>query len=87
MPLLMRKATFRKRELKNPISKYSIYGVLISIVSVFAATSVTSLLFFDEISIATVIKTQKTNPILWLLDLSPVVFAVWGPNYRAKNGL
>jgi diguanylate cyclase len=84
MSWLNRKLTFNKNEVKYPISKYSILGILISLSSVIIATVLTSFLYFDGININGIINAQKTNKLLWFLDFSPIVFAIWG-QYAGKK--
>ena len=78
MRLLKRKPTFNREKIKYPLSKYSVYGVLISLVTIVCSTLVTSLLFFNEISLSAIIETQRANPVLWILNFTPIIFAVWG---------
>lgn len=67
------------RLLKSKASKYSILGVLIAAGTVVIAT-LFSAYFNNGNSLSTdaVISAQKTNPVLWVLDLLPFFFAFWG---------
>lgn len=67
------------RLLKSKASKRSIFGVLIAVVAVIAATLLSA--YFtngNSLSLNAVVNAQKTNPVLWVLDLLPFFFAFWG---------
>ncbi|MGH8284091.1 MAG: putative bifunctional diguanylate cyclase/phosphodiesterase [Gammaproteobacteria bacterium] len=67
------------RLLKSKASRRSIFGVLIAVVTVVIATLLSA--YFsngNSLSLDAVINTQKTNPVLWVLDLLPFFFAFWG---------
>ena len=67
------------RLLKSKASKYSILGVLIAAVTVVTATLLSA--YFgngNSLSVDAIVSIQKTNPVLWVLDLLPFFFAFWG---------
>ncbi len=64
--------------LKASASKHAIYGVLIAVIAIVVATCMVSFVEHGTVSIDGVIEAQKTNVALWLLNLSPFGFAVWG---------
>ncbi|HVC37332.1 MAG TPA: EAL domain-containing protein [Gammaproteobacteria bacterium] len=67
------------RLLKAKASKYSILGVLIAALAVVIATLISA--YFNNgnsLSLEAVISAQKTNSVLWVLDLLPFFFAFWG---------
>ncbi len=70
--------TVYSRLLKAKVSKYAYCGVLISVIAVIAATVISSYLQTNTFSIAEIIQAQKTNPVLWILNGMPFVFAIWG---------
>jgi diguanylate cyclase len=70
--------TFNTNILKAKVNKYAIYGVLISIVAIIVATVLSSYLEHGNIGIESILKTQKTNMVLWFLDGMPFLFALLG---------
>lgn len=64
--------------LKSQVNKFSIYGALIAILTILLATLFSSQQQFHEITLHTMMMTQKENVVLWLLDAMPFVFAIWG---------
>ena len=66
------------KSLKNDVSRYAVYGVLIAFCAIIVATLVLAYLETGSISLNSVITVQKNNVALWVLDLMPFVFALWG---------
>lgn len=66
------------RLMKSSVTKYAVYGVLIAVFAIIIATLTTSYLDSGTISLDGIIEAQKSNVILWLLDLMPFIFAFWG---------
>ena len=64
--------------LKDHVNKYAFVGLAISISSIILATLFASYQKTDFIDIAGIIASQKTNPALWVLDLTPLIFTYWG---------
>lgn len=64
--------------LKSQVNKFSIYGALIAGLTIVVATLFSSHQQYQSITISTLILSQKTNMVLWLLDVMPFVFAFWG---------
>ncbi len=64
--------------LKGKVSKYAYYGVSIGMVAITIATVLVSYYNNGTVTLAGIIQAQKTNPLLWLLDLMPFFFAFWG---------
>jgi len=64
--------------LKSRVSKYALYGALISITAVITATILSSYFQSSTVSLTALLQTQRTNPVLWVLDSMPFVFAFWG---------
>lgn len=64
--------------LKSKVSKYAVYGDLISITAVITATILSSYFFSNTVSLTVFLQAQKTNPVLWMLDGMPFVFSFWG---------
>ncbi|WP_417225390.1 putative bifunctional diguanylate cyclase/phosphodiesterase [Amphritea sp.] len=64
--------------LRSRVSKTAWQGITIAIVALIVATLTVSHLEFGNIHISSLIKVQKTNFALWILDVIPFVFAFWG---------
>jgi len=64
--------------LKGKASKHSITGVIIAFATIVCATVLSGYFSFGEISLNAFLKAQKTNMVLWFLDLMPFIFAFWG---------
>lgn len=64
--------------LKSRVTKHSVYGALIAFVTIVFATLLASYFQFDDISLNSIVQTQKTNVVLWFLNFMPFVFAFWG---------
>ena len=61
--------------LKSKVSKYAVYGAVISVTAVITATILSGYFHSNTFSLPEFIQTQKTNPVLWVLDGMPFVFA------------
>lgn len=59
-------------------SKQSLVGTFIGVFAVLIATTLSGHFENGDISFAAFIHAQKSNPVLWLLDSIPFVFAFWG---------
>lgn len=64
--------------LRSRVSKTAWQGITIAVVALIVATLTVSHLEFGNIHISSLIKVQKTNFALWILDVIPFVFAFWG---------
>jgi len=64
--------------MKSRVTKYAVYGVLIAFGAIVTATLLNCYLQFDEISLTGILKVQKSNATLWILDTMPFIFAFWG---------
>ncbi len=64
--------------LKAKASRHAIYGVLIAFAAIVIATLGVSLTQTGGISLEGILHAQRTNVTLWILDVMPFVFAVWG---------
>jgi len=78
MESVSNKLTDNVKLLKTKASKYSFWGVFIAICSIFIATLLSTYFQLGQISLQGLIQTQKTNPVLWVINLMPFVFAFWG---------
>jgi len=64
--------------LKRKAARAAVYGTIIAYCAIIVATLAASYLSMQSITLESITHTQKTNPVLWLLDLMPFVFAIWG---------
>ncbi|MEW6291260.1 MAG: EAL domain-containing protein [Thermodesulfobacteriota bacterium] len=64
--------------MKSRVTKYAVYGVIIAFAAIAAATLLNSYLQFGEITPMGILKVQKNNVTLWILDAMPFIFAFWG---------
>jgi diguanylate cyclase len=64
--------------LKGKASKHAIFGVLIALAAISVATLGVAYMNGNVINFDAVIRAQKENPALWLLDVMPFIFAFWG---------
>jgi len=69
---------FKKSILNAEVTKQSINGLIISFAAIILGTILTSILKYNEITIKSLVYAQKSNPVLWIMDLMPPIFAVWG---------
>lgn len=64
--------------LKSEVSRTAYQGVAIAISSIIIATCLVSYYHFGEVSINGIVKAQKQNFILWVMDTIPFIFGFWG---------
>ncbi len=64
--------------LKTKVTRYAVYGVTISMISIVIATLLSSYFQFGSVSLQGIVETQKSNMVLWFLDATPFIFAIWG---------
>lgn len=77
----IRGLAIRSSVLKDRVNKYAILGLGISIASIIIASLLVSYQLTGFIDFHGVIVAQKTNPALWALDLTPLLFAYWGQSF------
>ncbi len=66
------------RLFKAKANRFAVIGTGIALFTVVLASLLACAVRFDAISIDGIIAVQASNPALWLLDLTPFVFAFWG---------
>jgi len=64
--------------LKSRASKYAVYGVMIAFICIIIATLMVAHLEDRTITLDSIMKAQKNNFALWVLDFMPFIFALWG---------
>lgn len=66
------------RLLKTRVSKYALFGLFIACIAIIVATCLVSYSLLGTISIDGVVEAQRSNPAIWVLDLTPFLFSIWG---------
>ncbi len=66
------------RALRATVTRQANWGILLAMLTVIASTLFVAYMSFGEISIRTIGQTQQNNFALWVLDLMPVIFGLWG---------
>jgi diguanylate cyclase (GGDEF)-like protein len=64
--------------MKSRVSKHAIVGLAVSSVALIAATILSGYFLFGEVSLDAFVNAQKTNAVLWVVDVMPFLFALWG---------
>lgn len=66
------------RLLKAKASRHAIYGVLIALTAIVLATLLVAQHLHGGLGLEEIVAAQLNNPVLWVLDALPFVFASWG---------
>jgi len=66
------------RLLRGRANRYAWIGLLVAALAILAATLLSCRYEFDDYSLEGMLAVQQTNPALWLLDLMPLAFLIWG---------
>ena len=64
--------------LKSKASKHAILGTIIALAAIGIATLGVAYMNGGVISFDAVVRAQKESPALWVLDMLPFIFALWG---------
>jgi diguanylate cyclase len=64
--------------LKRHVNRYTFLGLAIALSSILIASLVVSYQMTGEVSLAGFILAQKSNPAIWILNLTPFMFGYWG---------
>lgn len=64
--------------LRTRATRHAYVGVGIALIAVLVATAVIAWLQDGTVSLAGLVEAQRNNVSLWLLDLMPFAFALWG---------
>lgn len=67
--------------LKSHVNRYSFLGLLISLGSIITATLIVAYQLTGRISLESITLAQTSNPAIWALDLTPLMFAYWGQSF------
>lgn len=66
------------RLLKSTVNRQANYGILVALLLAILSTLVVAYLDSGELSLIALGEAQRSNVALWVLDVMPVVFALWG---------
>lgn len=64
--------------LKSHVNRYTFLGLAIAVSSILIASLIVSYQMTGSVSLAGFIKAQRSNPAIWVLDLTPFMFVYWG---------
>jgi diguanylate cyclase (GGDEF)-like protein len=66
------------RLLKSTVNRQANIGILVALLTVIVTTIVVAYFNYGEVSVLAFGNAQRTNIALWVLDLMPVIFGLWG---------
>jgi len=69
---------FNAKVLKSKVTIYAVYGITISLFAIVLATIISGYVLYGNVSFDSFIQAQKSNVVLWFLDVMPFFFAFWG---------
>lgn len=64
--------------LKSHVNRYAILGFIIALSSILVASLIVSYQLTGYVTLYGFIQAQKLNPVIWIMDLTPFLFAYWG---------
>lgn len=64
--------------LKSHVHRYTFFGLLLAFTSICLASCIVSYQLTGAVDLDGFILAQKTNPAIWILDLTPFMFVYWG---------
>ncbi|MFC1657675.1 putative bifunctional diguanylate cyclase/phosphodiesterase, partial [Candidatus Moduliflexota bacterium] len=64
--------------LKTRASKNAVIGVLVAVAALICATVLSGYFLTGKVNLESIVYAQKTNPVLWIMDAMPFLFAFWG---------
>jgi|GEM_PF-2091449 len=67
--------------LKSYVNRYAYIGLTIAISSIFIASLFVAYQITGSLTLEGFVKAQLTNPAIWVLDLTPFLFAYWGQSF------
>jgi diguanylate cyclase (GGDEF)-like protein len=66
------------RALRSTVTRQANWGILLAILAVMASTLFVAYMSAGELSIGAIGEAQQKNYALWVLDLMPLIFGLWG---------
>jgi diguanylate cyclase (GGDEF)-like protein len=73
--------TIRSTVLKGHVNKYAMLGLAISCGSILVASILVAYQITGSINLSGILLAQTSNPAIWALDLTPLMFAYWGQSF------
>ena len=70
--------TITRQLFRAQINAYALWGTGIALFAVIAGTLLVSVYQYGTVNAESVIAVQRSNPALWLLNIMPFVFGIWG---------
>lgn len=67
--------------LRSYVNQYAFIGLGIALTSILIASLFVAYQITGSISLEGFVKAQMTNPAIWVLDLTPFLFAYWGQSF------
>ena len=64
--------------LKSHVNRYTFLGLAIAVSSILIASLIVSYQMTGYVNLAGFIEAQRSNPAIWVLDLTPFMFVYWG---------
>lgn len=64
--------------LRSRINRYAGYGLGVALFAVWAASVLAARSAYGDITWDTLLRVHSENPALWMLDLMPLAFLIWG---------
>lgn len=73
--------------LKNHVNRFALIGLLFSLFLIIFAMILVAYQQTGQITWSTFLNSQKNNPVLWILNLTPFLFLIWGQtiNFTMTN--
>ena len=67
-----------RRAVRTRLQPIAWFGCAIAVVAVVLATMLAAVWLDGELTPQAMLHQQRTNPVLWVLDLLPLIYAAWG---------
>lgn len=64
--------------LRSRISRHTLIGLFISLLFIFIAMLLAAYRQDGQVTLQGMLHTQINNPVIWMLDLTPFLFLLWG---------
>ncbi len=71
----------RYKLLRARVNKYTLLGLVLSLLSIVIASLLVSWQLTGRISLQGITLAHQTNPALWFLDITPFMFTYWGQRF------
>ncbi len=64
--------------LKSHVNRFTFLGLAIALGSILIASFIVSYQLTGGVSLYGFVEAQRTNPVIWIMDLTPFLFGYWG---------